>query len=94
MIELISVSEHVARKQYTCNACEWVDNVLLEYRHEYDLTCAELREIVKARRNNWQIVPGQRYIREVQKYEGELLVWRAIPAIHAICLKYDIYDYV
>jgi hypothetical protein len=86
-------SRPVARKKYTCNACEWIENHV-DYLFYGDFTYTELREIVKARRNNWCIVPGQQYIRAVQEYEGKLEVWRAIPAIHEICLKYDIYDYV
>lgn len=92
MGELIAITRPVARKRYLCNACEWIAALLPYDLTDYKLTCSELREVVRARRNNWQIVPGQQYIREIQKEDGELVVWRAIPAIDAICRKYDIYE--
>lgn len=88
-------SRHVARKKYTCNACEWISEWIgCREPHDYKFTYAELREIVKARRNAWCIVPGQEYIKQPQVYDGHFFVWRAIPAIHAICLKYDLYEWV
>lgn len=94
MTTVIRKSKHVARKKYTCNACEWIDALLPYGLTDYEMTCSELREIVRARRNGWQIVPGQLYIKEVGIYEGDFYVWRAIPAIDAICRKYNIYEYV
>jgi hypothetical protein len=90
MRTVLSESTPVARKTYTCNACEWVDN--LEVWKEYDLTYHELRAIVKARKNKFCIVPGQRYRKFVQVEDGRLEVFRAIPEIDAICRKYDIYE--
>lgn len=92
---MLRESKPIARKTYTCNASEWLYNGGLDdFVFHYEPTCAELRAIVKARRNGWCIVPGQQYIKQVGKYEGDFYVWRAIPAIHAICLKYDLYEYV
>lgn len=94
MTRTLSTLRPVARKRYTCNACEWIEYDLNEHIFYHQFTYAELREIVKARRNNWCIVPGQHYVKVVRVYEGRLEVWRAIPAIHNICLRYDMYDYV
>lgn len=94
MTTVLRKSKHIARKKYTCNACEWIDALLPYDLSDYEMTYTELKEIVKARRNGWQIVPGQQYIREIGIYEGDFYVWRGIPAIDAICYKYDIYDYV
>lgn len=93
MATILSDSKHVARKTYTCNACEWIENVVVDNLHDYEFTCAELREIVKARRNGWRIVPGQGYRRQVTVEGGHLYVWRVLPAIDAICRKYDIYEF-
>lgn len=87
---ILSNSTPVARKTYTCNACEWIDNT--ELWKEETLTYAELRAIVKARRNKFCIVPGQRYMRQVQVIDGQLWTFRAIPEMHVICLKYDVYE--
>lgn len=91
MTRVLFKSTPVARKKYTCNACEWIENEVLDNMYFYEFTYAELREIVKARRNGWQIMPGQRYIREVQLFEGRMYVFRAIPAINDICWKHEIY---
>lgn len=94
MTTILSTHKHIARKQYTCNACEWISEWIEgPGLWDYEFTCAELREIVKARRNAWCIMPGQEYIREVGIHDGELIVWRGLPAINAICRKYDIYEY-
>ena len=90
MPEIFREARHTARKTYTCNACEWVSNG--ETWREHSLTYAELREIAKARRNQWKIVPGQEYIKWVGIEYGEFMVWRGIPAIDAICHKYNVYD--
>lgn len=91
----MTTTKQMARKKYTCNACEWISE-WIEHPgcYDYEFTYAELREIVKARRNYWSIVPGQEYIKEMQNYDGYLTTWRAIPAIHALCLKYDLYEWI
>lgn len=93
MARILSDTKHIARKTHVCNACEWVENIVVDNLHDYNFTCTELREIVKARRNKWQIVPGQQYRKVVEVIDGRLEVWRALPAIDAICRKYDIYEY-
>jgi len=52
----------------------------------------EKRAIIKARRNNWKIQPGQRYIRQAVVWEGRLGTFKAIPEMHDICVKYDLYE--
>lgn len=94
MATILSDTKHIARKTYTCNACEWIENVVVDNLYDYEFTYAELREIVKARRNRWRIVPGQLYRKVVEVEDGYLSVWRVIPAIDAICRKHDIYEYV
>lgn len=93
MATILSDTVHIARKTYTCNACEWIVGDVVDNLHDYKFACAELREIVKARRNRWQIVPGQLYRKVVEVVDGDLSVWRVIPAIDAICRKHDIYEY-
>lgn len=84
---VIRVTKPVARKSYECDACIWLQE---ELSHQ-DFTISDLRQIVKARRDNWRILPGQQYIKQVQKFEGEVVVFRARPEIDAICHKYNLY---
>lgn len=88
MIEVIHESNPIARKGYQCNACEFV----MDAYSDGWFTFAELREIVKARKNGFNIAKGQEYIRQFNKYSGDTWTFRAIPAIHEICIKYDMYD--
>jgi hypothetical protein len=76
-----------AKKDYVCNACEWL--------FESELTgfsIAEYRAMVKARRNRYMIKKGQEYLRQANVCGGDFMVFRAIPEIHDICLKYDMYQ--
>lgn len=89
MIEVLSESEPVARKDHYCMASEWLLNSGI-FDGEYSF--AELREIVKAKRNGWKIKKGQRYIRQNNKYDGKLYTFKAIPAIDKICRDHDLYE--
>lgn len=57
------------------------------------LTFAERRQIVKARRNGWLIKAGEQYVKQAIKDCGDFGSFVAIPALHEICLKYDLYEH-
>lgn len=91
---LIRESRHIARKKHRCNACEWIDaSGVKDFVFHDKPTYAELRAIARAKRNNWCIMPGQEYIQQVCKTDGDFWVWRALPEIDAICRKYDLYEF-
>lgn len=94
MATLLRYSKHIAKKSYRCDACVWlVESGLTDFLVHCEPTYAELRSVVKARRNKWCITPGQTYIKQVSVSGGELYVFRAIPEIDKICHKYELYDY-
>lgn len=80
----------VARKDHLCDACEWfkydIDNLYGE------LTFSEWRTIVKAKHNDWKVKKGQKYIKQANIQDGEIRTFKAIPEIHAICIKHDLYQ--
>jgi len=80
-----------ARKSYNCMASEWITNGDLS---ETFRCCNwdEKRDIIRARRNKWRIQPGQKYLRQAIIFEGRMDTFRAIPAMHDICIKYDLYQ--
>lgn len=89
MTKVLGESTPVARKAYTCNACEW----LIEALGAEAFTIAEYRLIVKARRDRWRIHPGQRYIKQFSvDMWGEAYTFRARPEMHELCLKHDLYE--
>lgn len=92
MPELIHESTQAARKAYRCNACEWIfDNGIVPDIWD-ELTYAEKRALVRAKRNRQRIMPGQQYRRMRLKCCGEAYTFRAIPEIDAICRRLEIYE--
>lgn len=87
MITIIRESTPVARKPYHCDACDFINEALGAVTFEI----SDLRKIVKARRSDWQIQPGQQYIRQFNTDGGITWTFRAIPEMHEICLKYNLY---
>jgi hypothetical protein len=88
MITVLSESEPTARKDYDCDACAWVLNNGI---YGMGFTMKEKRALVKARRNRWKIIKGQKYIKQGNVQNGEIYTFKAIPEIHEICLKHDLY---
>lgn len=91
MPNLLRESTPVAKKPYGCDASEYVlDSDMLADRL---FSISELRQIVMARRNQYMIRPGQMYIKQVSVDETarEMYVFRAIPAMHNLCIRYDLY---
>jgi len=82
-------SNPTARKDYFCDACEYILNNGI---NGLGWTISELRIIVKAKRKGYKIIKGEKYIHQVGIYNGDFGVFKAIPEIHELCLKYDLYD--
>jgi len=85
---LLSHKELIAKKDYNCDACTW----LIESDYRWGLTISEYRAIIKARRNGYRIKDGSKYIYQASVNYGDFCTFRAIPEIHNICLKYEMYD--
>lgn len=64
MDNIIKELTPIARKVHHCNASDWLVNGYIE---PGELTIKELRAIIKARRNNYKIQVGERYIRTYDK---------------------------
>ena len=90
MITVISESKPVARKEHDCYACEWL---LANGVNGMGYSFFELRQIAKAKRNKWKIVKGQKYVKQNNVFDGMVYTYKAIPEIHEICLKHNLYDF-
>lgn len=87
MITTIHEQKPVARKDYKCEACLFIrDGGYFD-----DMTFGEKRLVVKARQNKWMIKKGERYIRQFNTDGSDTWTFRAIPAMHDICVKYHFY---
>ena len=87
MAQLISETRPKARKQYQCDAC----SVFNERGELKDLTIDEKDDYLKAQANDYMILPGETYIKQIVK-DDVIGTFRAIPAIFDICVKYDLFD--
>jgi len=76
-----------ARKDYRCDACEFINEAINEGYFSF----AEMRLIVKAKRNGWKIKKGEIYDKCSGKFDGDFSVFRAIPEMNDLCLKHDLY---
>lgn len=88
MATIINSSTPKAKKDYICNAIEWVVNSDCWC----DLTFTEKKEMVKAKRNKWKIKKGQVYYKQVGIWNGDFGVFRAIPSIDNICQRLELYQ--
>ena len=86
-VETLRNEEPIARKDYWCDASEYVRESL----SQTEFTYAEYREIVKAKRQGWKIKAGQKYVKQVQSDGGEIITYRAIPTMNDLCYKYDLF---
>ena len=80
-------TQPTARKDYHCDASEWLSNF-----DDSDFDAQDLAIINLARSENNKILKGTKYIKVTGKYEGDFCTFRAKPELNAICIKYDIYD--
>lgn len=82
-------SKQVARKDYQCDAMDWICNIGYG-ENEYDPE--DWAAIEKARSEGCKILKGQIYVKVSGKWDGEMSVFRARPEINDICRKYEIYS--
>ena len=90
MTKVLSEYRPTAIREHDCMACEWILNG--GGIDGAGFTRPELRTLSRARKNKWKIIKGQEYIRQGNTHDGEIYTFRAIPEIHKICLKYDLYE--
>tara|TARA_Y100000780_G_scaffold176831_1_gene162005 strand:- start:7884 stop:8156 length:273 start_codon:yes stop_codon:yes gene_type:complete len=89
MVTVISESKPTARKEHNCDACECL---LAPGVNGMGYSFSELRAVVKAKRNNWKIVKGQKYVKQTNTFDGRVFTFKAIPEIHEICVKHNLYE--
>lgn len=89
MWEIEASGYPVARKDYDCQAVDWIDNTIGFNKEEF--TPEEWEKIELARNKGFKILKGEKYLKVSGKYDGEFSVFRAIPDLDEICKKYDLY---
>ena len=77
-----------ATKDHKCMASDWLiklDMALLSF--------TEKKTIIKARRNGFRIEKGSIYRQNGCRYKGRFYSYKAIPAMHDLCIKYELFDF-
>lgn len=88
MPEIIRESKPVARKHYPCEASHWINQAsLADAEYEPD----DLLLLSAAKADRYKILPGHKYVCQVQRVEGLIETFRARIDMHNICLKYELY---
>lgn len=88
-IEVIkSTSVKAAQKEYDCMSSPFVSNCIYDFD---GLSFAEKRAFILARASGFKIKVGDPYIHQFNRAEGIVYTFRAIPAMHAICIAHDLY---
>lgn len=87
MSTLLSEHKPKARKDYFCDASRFIRDANCFDRFSF----TEKRIIVRARSNGYRIKKGEQYIKQFVVEGGDNWTFRAIPELHAICIKYDLY---
>ncbi len=90
MSSIVSQNIRKARKVHDCMAYEWLSNCVDSLR---GFSFTEKRAIVLARRNGGKILHGEEYLEQCISEDGIIRRFKAIPAIHKICIDHDLYEY-
>ena len=86
-----------ARKDHLCDACDLllklVNNTAETIAKDLRCTEDELKALRAAESNDWKVKKGDEYLFCSGVYDDAFFTNHSIPAIHSICVQYDIYDF-
>jgi hypothetical protein len=81
-----------ARKEYYCMACMLIREVVgIPNVLEMPLERSEIESLIQAGLNHFQIKVGEPVLRKTFVDNGKIKSFTAIPEVHAICIKYNLY---
>lgn len=89
MCQVVSETLRTARKTYEDMASVWLTNSDVQGD---ELTFTERRSVVRAKRDRWNILPGQRYLDQTFKSSDGIQRVRYRPEIHRICIRLGLYE--
>lgn len=93
MVEILSQQNPTARKDYYCDAWVFLEQYgsLRQIINELNITFAEKRVIIKTWKDGRKIRKGTKYTKQNNKMSGDVYTFRAIPEIHEVCIKNEMY---
>jgi hypothetical protein len=90
-ITVIRQSEHRSKKERYCGLSEHVGEVDFP---RGKLSFSEIKSLVIYQRNKRKIMPGDIYVSQFNKYEGETYTWLAKKDIYNLLCKHDLFPCV
>lgn len=98
-VEVIWNSIQKAKKEYGDDAYEFISECIDNFHWwgKGQFTIAELRVLVgvkQRRKEARMIMPGDIYVRQRNKVDGDVFTFRAKKLFHDICSKHDMYPEV
>jgi len=81
-----------SRNEYSCDAWEFLSECYDDFRRTGQLSFSEWRAIAVAKATKGKVFKGQPYVYQFNEQDGITYTFRAIPAIHAICVRFNLYD--
>jgi len=87
MWQISTTTYPTARKDYRCDASEYVTNML----GYIDLSEEDTVIFDKAMEEKFRILKGTTYIKTEGKYDGEFCTFRTRIDMNELCLKYELY---
>ena len=88
MITVLKETNPVARNDYYCMASLFIRDC---GRPDYFDCIKDYRDYIKAKENGFKIKKGDKYLYQANVAYGDFYTFKAIPDMHRICLKYDLY---
>ncbi len=87
MVQVIKQTEQRARRVYSCGLAEDFGEV----QFPSGMTFSERRALVRYRQKKRKILKGEIYVRQFNKYEGDVYTWVADRDLFKIFCKYDLF---
>jgi hypothetical protein len=89
----LKLKNHIAKKQYDCDASEWITNYgsLSELMDDYNMPFSDRRKLVIMNNERYKIFPGTEYEEHVFIQDGEFCHTRGRLDAIEICRKYDLW---
>lgn len=87
-MDLLKDEYRTARKAYRDDAYY----LILDHVNDGYFSIADLREVVKQKRRNGKILPGEKYRYLCSVDAGKIYVWRESLTMSALLHKYELYD--
>jgi hypothetical protein len=94
MVTVLHTKVKTARKVYSCAASEWIVNAcsLSELMDNYKMPFSDRRKLAKMHQERYRINVGDKYLEQVQVYDGEFSCLQCRLDAVEICEKYRLYD--